>query len=192
MPDRTNTRVPQRDDGPSNQCSEKAASDKIAYEVIIGAQQPNKRYRDTNRIYGPEPRVADPIHRHDRANSHHVTGWESGEARTPVKWVKIVDAIADERRIILHPCVGPRAAEGELEPIFRHIRNSPAQCSDKTNGLNFGHALPDDHPDSNQESAGNNKRAENLWQASGHIEDGAISFQLGVNKKGNRPVNPKK
>src|SRR5262245_34618252 len=58
--------------------------------------------------------------------------------------------------------------------------------------LNFGHALPDDNPDSNQESAGNNKRAENLWQASGHIEDGAISFQLGVNKKGNRPVNPKK
>src|SRR5262249_3510765 len=107
MPDRTNTRVPQRDDGPSNQCSEKAASEKIAYEVIIGAQQPKKRYRDTNRIYGPEPRVADPIHRHDCANSHHVTGWESGEARTPVKWVKIVDAIADERRIILHPCVGP-------------------------------------------------------------------------------------
>ena len=118
---------PQTDDHQPHCKSKKAARNQVVRNGIR-AELSNENRRDADCVDPAQSWMSEPNCRCDRADGNHVTRRERGETRTAVKWIEVVNAISDQRRIILLPCLGPCAAERKFEPIFEYGSKGQTRC----------------------------------------------------------------
>src|SRR5215469_15752769 len=105
--------------------------------MVVGAQLSNENRSNADCTNPTQLWIQQPKCRCDCADSDHVTRGKCGETDTAVKWIKAMNAVPDQRRIGLRPCLWPCAAERKFEPTCKYNRKGQAHCGKNNSGLNF-------------------------------------------------------
>src|SRR4030081_2953893 len=99
--------LPDRDREPSDRHAQETAGNDIADKMEVGADEADGDGGDADGVERAEPGIADPEHRHHGADGSRVPRGEPEISRSAVERVESKDAVANERRIVVHPGFRP-------------------------------------------------------------------------------------
>ena len=167
----------------------KPASDHIAEEVVIGADQPDRDRQHDQRIKRPQPGIQDPKHRDHGAGRRRVSGGERGVAGPAVKRVEAIGTVMDERRIVLHPGIRPQPSKDEFELALDRFSHNQADAAQNASLDDFRHRPPRQRPNPEGHERDNGERKQQIGNM-GEADQSLPMRAVGMRQQSERPVDP--